>query len=158
MYHQRFKSADERFDEKYTIEPDGCWIWKTGLDSRHPDFRFDRGYVKASHFSWQRANECKLREGEQVLHTCDTPRCVNPEHLFIGDHKLNMEDKARKNRSHHPAGTSNGRAKITYRLADEIRAQYATGLISQQKIADRLGLNQTTVSGIIRGVNWVRRS
>lgn len=155
MYYQRRKTADQRFDEKYTIEPSGCWVWKTGaaFKQRHPDFRFDGGYIKASHFSWQRAKG-KLSEGEQVLHTCDNPRCVNVDHLFIGDHLANMQDKARKGRSHRPRGERNGRARITRFVATEIRRLYAAGGISQQKLADRFGLAQPTVSQIIRNEVW----
>jgi len=156
MYHQRFKTVDERFDEKYVIDPCGCWLWKTGekYPARHPDFRVDGGYKKASHFSWERANGRPLKEGEQTLHKCDVPRCVNPDHLFIGDHKANMEDKARKGRSHRPRGESNGRARITRFVASEIRRLYAAGGISQQKLADRFGLAQPTVSQIIRNEVW----
>lgn len=152
MYHQRFKTTDDRFDEKYDRHPSGCWIWKTGADHEYPKF-WVGGYIRASHFAWERANGRKLRPDELICHHCDTPRCVNPDHLFIGDVTANMRDRSRKGRGNHPAGELNGRARITRELADRIRKEYAGGL-SQQKIADKYAIGQTTVSNVIRRVRW----
>lgn len=47
----------------------------------------------------------KLERSLHVLHKCDDPRCLNPEHLFIGTHSENMQDKIRKNRDHNKKKT-----------------------------------------------------
>lgn len=147
MYYQRFKTADERFNEKYTVAQNGCWLWKTGVDAKaYPKFRgHDGRHQKASHFSWQRANGRKLFDGEQVLHECDTPRCVNPDHLFLGSQSANMQDRAHKGRGNH---------RITRFIAGEIRRLYAAGDVSQQRLAKKFGVAQTTVSCIVRNQTW----
>jgi hypothetical protein len=155
MYHQRFKSLEERLAEKYHVAPNGCWLWNTGKDEgfNYPKFWIGSGYVKASHLMWERANGRKLESGELVLHRCDTPRCVNPDHLFVGGYIDNMQDRRKKGRGNHPRGERNGRARITRAGAEKIRKLRTEG-ISQQAIADRLGISQATVSRVLRGVAW----
>ncbi|PSA69670.1 HNH endonuclease signature motif containing protein [Corynebacterium diphtheriae] len=95
MYHQRFKSVSERFSEKYTINPfSGCWEWKTG--ESYPRFYVAGKYCKGHRFAFEQKHGVKLGSNEHVLHLCDNPTCVNPDHLFLGDHKVNMSDRAAK--------------------------------------------------------------
>jgi len=156
MYHQRFKSLEQRFSEKYKIEESGCWVWVSGehRPQEHPKIWCDGGYRRASHLSWEMANEQNLLPGDQILHKCDNPRCVNPSHLFIGDHLVNMQDKARKGRAHRPLGALNGRAKLSAEAAEKIVEMYANSGVSQQAIADVFAISQQTVSRIIRGESW----
>jgi hypothetical protein len=150
MYHQRFKTIDQRFDEKYAPDENGCLVWRTQED--YPRFFVSRGYVKAHRFAWERANG-PPPAGTAVCHRCDNPRCVNVDHLFLGTHADNMRDKAAKGRSHRPIGAKNGRARITPGDVGEIRRLRATGL-SQQKIADLYGVSQMAISHLLRGDTW----
>lgn len=76
-----------------------CWIW-TGP-------RFKSGYGRASQGSKKRrahrvAYEIfvgTIPDGMHVLHKCDNPPCVNPEHLFLGTHIDNMRDMEAKGRA-----------------------------------------------------------
>lgn len=154
-YHQRFKTPDQRFDEKYEISEDGCWNWKNGRDDEYPRFYMKPKPVKASHYSWERANGRKLNRGEQVLHKCDNPRCVNPDHLFVGDVSANMLDRSRKGRFD-ISGSKNGRARITRHMADLIFTDRRKGM-SQQALADKYGVGQTTISALLRGDHWLTR-
>lgn len=158
MYRQRFKTADQRFDEKFDVIESGCWQWKSGEKRplEHPKFLCDGVYVKASHFSWARSNNNHvIPPNLYVCHTCDNPRCVNPQHLFRGDHKRNMEDKAEKGRSFRGVGLKNGRAVVTPEMAETMRGMYQNEGYSQQAIANRFQVGQTTVSRIIRGDTWI---
>ncbi len=77
----------------------GCWLWRGAVT--------DRGYGKAS---WKqthyRAHQLAallylnhvLGSGLSVCHHCDTPLCCNPDHLFIGTGKDNIQDAVRKRR------------------------------------------------------------
>lgn len=152
VYHQRFKSEDQRFAEKYTILENGCWQWNSGR--QYPEFYTGGRYVRASRYVWQKHNGRPLAATECVCHSCDNPQCVNPYHLFVGTHADNMKDKAAKGRTHRPKGHLNGRARVNAETATEIRKLYATGTVSQQRIADMYGIGQQTVSHIIRRSTW----
>lgn len=153
MYHQRFKTTEERFSEKYSVQPNECWEWKIG--NSHPSFLVDGKYTKASRYIWEKTHNVRLTRKEFVCHHCDNPLCVNPDHLFIGSQDDNMKDMAAKGRRWgRCTGADNGRAKITQKIAQEIKALYAAGGVTQKKIADQFSISQPHVSEIVRGVTW----
>lgn len=93
------KDVGASFYNKITPEPNtGCHIWAASLDSvGYGLFGIRRKLFKAHRVAWML---CKgaVPEGLCVLHKCDTPSCVNPDHLFLGTHADNMADKKRKGR------------------------------------------------------------
>jgi hypothetical protein len=101
------------------------------------------------------------------LHHCDTPRCVRPDHLFLGTIADNVQDASRKGRMHF--GDANGSrtcpervargervasAKLTPDAVTEIRRRYVQGETSQAALAGRYGVSQTVVGQIVRGEAW----
>lgn len=87
---------------------EACWLW-TG-NTRHFGYgviRVDGGKQEATHrVSW-RLHFGEIPDGMCVLHRCDVPACVRPDHLFLGDRAANNADMAAKRRhwSHDPANT-----------------------------------------------------
>lgn len=75
-----------------------CWTW-TGATKRSGYGQFSAGHrtMNASRWSWVFANG-EVPDGMHVLHRCDEPACVNPNHLFLGTHLDNMRDKVAKGR------------------------------------------------------------
>lgn len=78
-----------------------CWLWTAGCNGKKgygmfrpngPDAR-----VLAHRFSYQIAYG-PIPPGAQVCHRCDTPRCVNPLHLFLGTNADNINDSVQKGR------------------------------------------------------------
>lgn len=76
----------------------GCWLWTRGRNE-HGYGVLDRksGSGLAHRYSWELANG-PIPTGLQVLHRCDNPPCVNPEHLFLGTRLDNMADMTAKGR------------------------------------------------------------
>ena len=91
-----------------------------------------------------------------VLHRCDNPPCINPEHLFLGDRRDNMRDCKAKGRNRIYRGEMNGEGHPSTRFSDAtIRAvfeAYAAGGVTQTQLAARFGMSPALVSCITRGV------
>ena len=83
----------------------------------------------------------------QVLHSCDNPSCINPEHLRLGTVIDNMRDKQERNRV---KGERHPRAKLT----DEDILAIRASPLSQCQLARDLGLNQSFIGKIRNRVNW----
>ena len=87
--------------------------------------------------------------GHMVLHSCDNPRCCNPEHLRLGTHQENLDDKVSRGRQ--ACGTKITQAKLTEQDVLEIRA--ITGM-SQRAIADQYGVDHSAINRIILRKRW----
>jgi len=88
-----------------------------------------------------------IPDGQWVLHHCDNPRCVNAAHLFLGNHKRNMEDASVKRRLDVPHPRSQ---KLSNEQLDEVRALAAAGMLGV-RIAERFGVTKGFISQILSG-------
>lgn len=95
----RMLSTEDRFLKSYVVDGD-CWIWK-GTErgqNGYGGIKHDGKQWMAHRFSWQMHNG-PIPDGKIVCHKCDTPKCVNPNHLFLGTQQDNMDDRGAKGRS-----------------------------------------------------------
>lgn len=88
-----------------------------------------------------------------VCHHCDNPCCVNHNHLFLGTHKQNMEDKARKGRVTNVVGGKNPSAKLQEKDIPIIRERIKNGITCYQ-IAREYGVKGETILSIKNGRTW----
>ena len=103
------KTALEKFEERYVPEPNsGCWLWiGATINNEKGHFKMDGKEWIASRASFHLF--CgEIPEGQYVLHRCDTPFCVNPDHLYSGTQLDNMRDAVERNRIKTPAGWNKG--------------------------------------------------
>lgn len=180
-----FCSLRCRFYSKVFMDRDAsaCWTWTGSRNSDgYGSIRMSGGASKAHRVAWELENG-SIRAGVHVLHRCDNPSCVRPDHLFLGDHDANMRDKSQKGRAHRPLGTRHpsvthphrvaqgdrhgskttpervprgersGRAKLTEAQVREIRARAASGE-PQSSIGRSFGVYQGTISQIVLRRSW----
>jgi ribosomal protein S14 len=89
-----------------------------------------------------------------VLHKCDNPKCINPNHLFLGDQFDNMRDCALKKRTYFGVGENNPRCKLTISQVREIRRYLSCG-VKQGVIAKKFNISQSQVRRINKKINWI---
>ena len=144
----------DRFNAKWERADNGCWLWTASTAGRgYGQLKIpgERKQIYAHRLSWL-INRGPVPEGRMVLHRCDTPRCVNPEHLFLGVAKDNQQDMKAKRR--HLYGERNGNAKLTGEKVLRIRRQHALGGVTQRELAKLYDVAPMTISRIIRGERW----
>ena len=145
----------ERFMQKVHKAENGCWLWTAyRMKNGYGLFRTPARHELAHRTSYRLFTG--LLDQRDVMHACDTPACVNPEHLSLGTRKENMQDAKRKLRMR--VGELHGRAKLTNAQVEF--AKIAPGL--QREIAAELGVSQGHISFIrngnqshqVKNVNW----
>lgn len=135
-----------------------CWVWTASRNrrgyGRMHSLRENghREIVQSHRASWEMTYG-PIPSGSYVLHHCDNPPCVRPDHLFIGSQFDNMRDAARKGRLTR-RGEKNSRAKLTWGEVHAIRAAYGTGDWTNAELSRRYGVSNTMISKIVKGTAW----
>lgn len=140
----------ERFDAKWIPEPtSGCWLWIGSTLSHGYGLLKGAGKsnILAHRSSWE-LHHGDIPSGQFVLHRCDTPSCVNPNHLFLGDQAKNMEDCAKKNRT--AAGEDHGRAKLSNAQIERMWWLRSLGL-SYEHIGNAMGISLSHAHAVLTG-------
>ena len=119
------KNSKDKMIHKVEISISGCWEWQGSLSKS--------GYGKSSYLnkSW-RSHRLMFffeygYEPKMVLHECDNRRCINPDHLYAGDHHKNMADMVVRKRSCKPQGVKHPQSKFKDSDILEMRSLYDDG-------------------------------
>ena len=122
----------------------GCWICNSHSRTKggRPHKKHKGKFSYISHIVYEKYKG-EIPAGLFVLHTCDTPACINPDHLFLGTQKDNITDCINKNRARHGRlrGEEHGRAKLEECQVLKIRNAFGT----LKDIANTYGVDITTV-------------
>ncbi len=159
-------TEEEKFErlkksyEKHVIRKEGCWDWKGPEDkggyavmSCNPNIGPDRGHRA----SWVIHNG-PIPKYMHVCHVCDNRICTNPDHLWLGTHKQNNDDKIAKGRAKYitpprKSGSENGAAKLNEEQVKEIKKLIKNGR-SSYSIGKEFNVSKQTILRIKNGVNW----
>lgn len=104
----------------------GCQIWFGRIDKKGYGRLSVEGKKALAHRLAWRLRHGEIPSGIFVLHRCDTPACINVDHLFLGNNDDNVADMVSKNRQ--AVGTKNGTSKLTDAAVADIRSSQASGL------------------------------
>lgn len=136
---------------------DACWVWTKHMDKDmyglfHIHEKGKIIHLRAAAYSWQLYTGRPVPKNLLVCHSCDHPYCVNPQHLFLGTNKDNMEDMTNKNRQYRPKGKLNVNAKLTDDDIREIRKLKPTTTIKD--LAKKFKVSPSTIVGIYTKTTW----
>jgi hypothetical protein len=133
---------------------DQCWIWtgakQGGRSGRYGAFQMGWKTQKRAHRLSYEMTYGSIPEGLMVCHSCDTPLCVNPAHLFLGDAKANVADMVSKGRHVRCVGNANGASRLNTEIVRRIYLDPRTN----REIAADFQIEPSLVSQIRRRKIW----
>lgn len=149
----------DRFLPKITEDISGCWIWTARRDKLGYGWirlGYKKGVIPSHRASWM-LFKGSIPDGDGpkartlILHTCDNPSCVNPDHLFLGNDADNCADRDKKGRQ--AKGATHGSARFSEDAVQEIRSLRKNGLTIKE-ISKNLNAPEGTIANICSGATW----
>ena len=126
-----------------------CVEWRGALSKKgYGVIKIDKVNMFTHRLSYSLFNG-SIPRGMFVCHKCDNPKCINPEHLFIGTPKENTDDMSNKGRGLY------GRRPL---VLTNIKTNEEWFFNSQYEVAEHLGVNQGTVSYALKRNNLIGKT
>lgn len=138
---------DLDFFLSHTVINGSCLDWTRCLNSDGYPRCSHNGYSngKVHRIVWELYNG-RSAEGLVIRHSCDNPKCINPEHLLLGTVAENVRDMDMRNRR--------GHSKLTHDEVREIRRLWNTGDYVGRELGKMFGVDGRTIYSIVRGETW----
>lgn len=151
-------TVDEFFDIVDSVTPDekGCKIWPKGCTGKGYAYVSLAGKPDSGHRAvLKRKLGRNIQTGLQALHTCDVRNCVNEDHIYEGTPLQNMIDKEQRGRGNHTNKMTHPHVGFKKQISEETERQVVelASTLPHHKIADIVGIHQTTVSRIVKRYN-----
>ncbi len=130
----------------------GCRLWRGELNDKGYGRVTFKGYSTTAHRMAYILTHGPVAADLVVRHKCDNRACCNPQHLEVGTQADNIADMHARGRAGdcRNFGEKHGRCKITAAQVEQIRALYAAGGVSQDKLAIQFGASQAQIGRIVR--------
>lgn len=135
--------------------PDGCWLWTGSKVPFGYGTTYYNGKPQRTHRISYKIAHGEIPDDVCVLHKCDNPACVNPDHLFLGTKHDNTQDMVKKGRQKYVThnGSENGNSKLKESDVTQIRCLFESGY-SQKGIAKLFSISTRTVCQIVENETW----
>lgn len=164
---RRQKPLKQRLLTKCRCDENGCWIW-TGTVNGAGYGTIGLGGAELgkgfSHRVSYMVHHGDIPDGMLVCHRCDVKLCINPDHLFLGTYRDNVQDMIAKGRMNNlrtpariesqPRGPSHGMAKLTEAEVLSIIDKFLEGETTKASLAKEFNVSRAMVRNIINGKNW----
>ena len=142
---------ESHFWAKASVSESGCWEWNGSVtQSGYGLYAAMPGVVVRAHRLAYAIANGKFDESLFVCHRCDNPKCVNPDHLFLGTASDNMQDMIAKGRENRLRGEDNPTSKLT--SDDVVNIFFSDG--KNIEIADKYNIAPSLVSLIRHKKVW----
>lgn len=148
------KTLSERFQNKYRTAHNGCWLWQHARNVKGYGWLRYGGRMQLAHRMAWVLFRGPIPDGLCVLHHCDTPACVNPDHLFLGSTTDNNADRHAKGRSRGATGEANGKARLRVGEVLQIREKFVAGAADCSALAKQFGCSYWAVWDVVQGRTW----
>jgi len=163
-----WKKVDKNISNIY-YKGTRCWEWTGGCCWGYGSFRVSPSKKEGSHRISYFLKNGDFQNDLFVCHHCDNPKCVNPNHLFLGNNLENQLDMLSKNRGNKAFGDRNGTRVYPERVIQEemshfsklkrddvleILDLYHNTNFTQMIISKMFGITRGNVGHIIRGNIW----
>jgi hypothetical protein len=148
------ESARSRLSQRI-VENGECFLWQGCKGSRgYGTLAVGKRNKESAHrLAWALANKSAPPAGMHVMHSCDTPACVNPAHLSIGTAADNQRDCSRKGRKNVARGSRHKSAKTTEGQMVRAAQLFAQGM-TYRCISGRLGISRWSLIKTLQGHRW----
>ena len=133
---------------------DACWIYTGQTNDRGYGVLYYQHLSMLAHRLSYTIHRGPIPAGRKVLHTCDTPPCIQPLHLWPGTHADNVHDmdrKGRRGKQPYHRGEKSPVAKLTDAQTTELRQRYLSGEVTQKQLAEEYGVIRQTISTWVSG-------
>ncbi len=139
---------DVRFWHRVDIAGD-CWVWTGATNARGYGVISIGGRMLLAHRLAYAMRHGDLPPADFICHHCDTPGCVNPDHLYAGDAAANFADVIQRNRRQYLRGPERRWTRLSPSQKQAIRDADASG-ITRTELAARYGVAPLTIRRAIR--------
>ena len=147
------RSDRERFFAKVK-KTKTCWLWRGAIVNGYGSFGIRAQTYLAHRVSFYIEHGI---DAAQCNHICDTPLCVNPQHLYSGTQKENVQDMLSRNKTWKArVSTAVGKwhGKLDEICVRAIRDAYSTGEHSYRDLATRFNVSAPTIHAIVKRRTW----
>lgn len=161
--YRKFPPLIERFEQKVDKSPGhgpngDCWVWTASTKYwGYGAISVPGKGVRGAHRVSYELTHGPIPPGMFVLHRCDNPPCVNPDHLILGTPADNIRDmiaRGRKKIGVMPKGMGHHRAKLTDSQVIEIRRLWDSGGATKLGLSKQFGVSRPVIRGIVERRSW----
>lgn len=147
-----FEKIKSEFLKKITIKENGCHEWVGAkCEKGYGMYKYNGRTIRAHRFAWFIKTGNLIPDKIMACHKCDSPPCVNPEHIFLGSGKDNYDDMRNKGREKKLKGQDCSRSLLNNETALKI---YKNKNLTQLELSKIYKVAPSTISAIKNGQNW----
>lgn len=144
------KNVRRYFSQRIKKVASGCIEWQGCCDGGGYGDMYCNGKLQKAHRYSYQLFKGTIPRGFSVCHTCDNPKCVNPDHLFTGTHSDNMKDMYAKGRGNRPTGEKHHSHRLTWEQVRFVRDSKE----SSRQLGKKYGVTHQAILKIKNYITW----